>query len=99
MNHPPHDTASGEPSGQYLTFALGDEVFATDIRTVREIIQHGAMTSVPLMPHFVRGVINLRGAVVPVIDLHARFGRAPARIGKKSCIVIFDARRDGDRPQ
>jgi len=97
MTHPPHDQASSEPSGQYLTFALGDEVFATDIRTVREIIQHGAMTSVPLMPSFVRGVINLRGAVVPVIDLHARFGRAPARIGKKSCIVIFDALRDGDR--
>ncbi len=47
-----------------------------DIRTVREIIQYGPMTTVPLMPDFVRGVINLRGAVVPVIDLHARFGRA-----------------------
>jgi purine-binding chemotaxis protein CheW len=84
------DHAAGE-SAQFLTFTLGEEVFAMDIRTVREIIQHGAMTTVPLMPDFVRGVINLRGAVVPVIDLHARFGRAPARIGKKTCIVIFDA--------
>ena len=67
-----------------------------DIRTVREIIQVGPMTAVPLMPRFVRGVINLRGAVVPVIDLHARFGRAPARLGKKSCIVIFDGRHDGE---
>jgi purine-binding chemotaxis protein CheW len=77
-------------------FLLGEEVFAMDIRTVREIIQVGPMTAVPLMPGFVRGVINLRGAVVPVIDLQARFGRAAARLGKKSCIVIFDGRHDGE---
>lgn len=82
-------------SAQFLTFLLGDEVFAMDIRTVREIIQHGAMTGVPLMPEFVRGVINLRGAVVPVIDLHARFGRPPAQVTKKTCIVIFDAAGPG----
>jgi purine-binding chemotaxis protein CheW len=91
-------TAAGrEAAAQYLTFTLGEEVFAMDIRTVREIIQVGPMTTVPLMPGFVRGVINLRGAVVPVIDLHARFGRPAARIGKKTCIVIFDAVRDGER--
>ncbi len=89
--------AAAEASAQYLTFALGEEVFAMDIRTVREIIQHGAMTTVPLMPGFVRGVINLRGAVVPVIDLQARFGRPAAKISKKTCIVIFDATRDGER--
>ncbi len=81
---------------QYLTFSLGDEVFAMDIRTVREIIQHAAMTVVPLMPDFVRGVINLRGAVVPVIDLQSRFGRARTQVGKKTCIIIFDARVDGE---
>ena len=86
-----------EAPAQYLTFTLGNEVFAMDIRTVREIIQYGPMTSVPLMPDFVRGVINLRGAVVPVIDLQARFGRAPADIGKKTCIVIFDSLRDDER--
>ena len=75
---------------QYLTFSLRDEVFAMDIRTVREIIQHGAMTEVPLMPEFVRGVINLRGAVVPVIDLQSRFGRERAVLGKKTCVIIFD---------
>ncbi len=85
------DAAAAEASAQYLTFALGEEVFAMDIRTVREIIQHGAMTTVPLMPHFVRGVINLRGAVVPVIDLQARFGRPAAKVSKKTCIVIFDS--------
>lgn len=88
--------AADAPS-QYLTFMLGEEVFAMDIRTVREIIQYGPMTTVPLMPDFVRGVINLRGAVVPVIDLQSRFGRAAACIGKKTCIVIFDSVRDGER--
>jgi purine-binding chemotaxis protein CheW len=88
---------SATAAAQYLTFTLGDEVFAMDIRTVREIIQYGPMTGVPLMPDFVRGVINLRGAVVPVIDLQARFGRPAARVGKKTCIVIFDAQRDEDR--
>jgi purine-binding chemotaxis protein CheW len=76
---------------QYLTFSLGDEVFAMDIRCVREIIQHSNMTMVPLMPAFVRGVINLRGSVVPVIDLQSRFGRERARVGKKTCIIIFDS--------
>ena len=82
---------------QYLTFTLGDEVFAMDIRTVREIIQHAAMTVVPMTPDFIRGVINLRGAVVPVIDLQCRFGRAQTVAGKKTCVVIFDASGDGEK--
>jgi purine-binding chemotaxis protein CheW len=82
---------------QYLTFTLGDEVFAMDIRTVREIIQHAAMTVVPMTPDFIRGVINLRGAVVPVIDLQCRFGRALTVAGKKTCVVIFDASREGEK--
>jgi len=94
--------AAGAPADagtrtQFLTFTLGAEVFAMDIRTVREIIQIGPMTTVPLMPAFVRGVINLRGAVVPVIDLQARFGRPAAALGKKTCIVIFDSLRDDER--
>lgn len=96
---PPAGNVAGaaEPPLQCLTFLLGDEAFALDIRSVREIIQHGHMTPVPLMPEFVRGVINLRGAVVPVIDLRTRFGRSAAVIGKKTCIVIFDSVRDGER--
>jgi purine-binding chemotaxis protein CheW len=82
---------------QYLTFALGDEVFGMDIRTVREIIQLRPMATVPLMPDFVRGVINLRGAVVPVIDLSARFGRGQAAEGQRTCIVIFDSGQGGER--
>jgi purine-binding chemotaxis protein CheW len=84
---------------QYLTFSLGDEAFAIDIRTVREIIQHASMTVVPLMPAFVKGVINLRGAVVPVIDLQSRFGRDTASVGKKTCIVIFDASAQGEKQE
>jgi purine-binding chemotaxis protein CheW len=84
-------------SAQYLTFTLGEEVFAMDIRTVREIIQHANMTVVPLMPGFVRGVINLRGSVVPVIDLQLRFGRSTTRVGKKTCIVIFDASTEAEK--
>ena len=87
----------GALSAQYLTFMLGAEVFGVDIRSVREIIQYGTMTAVPLMPDFVRGVINLRGAVVPVIDLHARFGRPPSVISAMTCVVIFDAVREGER--
>ena len=90
-------SAVKEDSLQYLTFSLGDEVFAMDIRSVREIIQHGAMTVVPLMPEFVRGVINLRGAVVPVIDLQSRFGRPRSQPGKKTCVIIFDVGPEGDR--
>lgn len=82
---------------QYLTFSLGEEVFAMDIRTVREIIPHGTMTVVPHMPGFLRGVINLRGAVVPVIDLQARFGRMPAMVSSMTCDIIFDVSRDGEK--
>jgi purine-binding chemotaxis protein CheW len=93
----PQGPVDSGPALQYLTFSLGDEVFAMDIRCVREIIQHGNMTMVPLMPAFVRGVINLRGSVVPVIDLQSRFGRPRAQVGKKTCIIIFDATVDDEK--
>jgi len=82
---------------KYLTFALGEDTFAIDIRSVLEIIQDCIMTVVPMMPDFVRGVLNLRGAVVPVIDLQARFGRSPASFDKMTCVIIFDATDDGAR--
>ncbi|MEY2686373.1 MAG: hypothetical protein RL375_571 [Pseudomonadota bacterium] len=84
-------------TGQYLTFTLEDELFAVGIAAVREIIQYNQMTLVPLMPDFVRGVINLRGAVVPVIDLQARLGREPAQVGERTSIVIFEVRQGSDR--
>ena len=84
-------------SRQYLSFKLEQEDFALDIAHVREVLDLTRLTRVPKAPEYVRGVINLRGAVVPVIDLQARFGRPAARIGKKTCIVIFDSMRDGER--
>ena len=75
---------------QYLTFTLNGEVLAIDILQVREIIEFGALTQVPMMPVTIRGVINLRGAVVPVVDLSARFGRGAAAVLRRSCIVIVE---------
>lgn len=75
---------------QYLTFTLGGEMFAVGILCVKEIIEYGSLTEIPMMPTFIRGVINLRGAVVPVIDLAARFGGRPTEIGKRTCIVIVE---------
>jgi purine-binding chemotaxis protein CheW len=79
---------------QYLTFVLGPEMFAIDIRGIKEIIEYGGLTTVPMMPSFIRGVINLRGAVVPVVDLSVRFGREPTVLGRRTCIVIIEVGDD-----
>jgi purine-binding chemotaxis protein CheW len=83
-------------SAQYLTFSLADELFAVGILVIKEIIQFGQLTTVPLMPNYIRGVINLRGAVVPVIDLYARFGRGVAPVGKRTGIVIIEVAHEGE---
>lgn len=85
-----------EDEAQYLTFMLGGEMFAIGILGIKEILEYGQLTSVPMMPNFVRGVINLRGAVVPVVDLSARFGRHNAEVTRRSCIVIIEANGQGD---
>ena len=82
--------AAADGPQQYLTFLLGGEMFAVAILNVKEIIEYGNLTEIPMMPPFIRGVINLRGAVVPVIDLAARFGGAESQVGKRSCIVILE---------
>jgi purine-binding chemotaxis protein CheW len=79
----------------YLAFRLAGEVYAIDILRIREIIEYSLPTSVPMMPESVRGVINLRGAVVPVIDLAVRFGRAPTGVGKRTCFVIVEVEHAG----
>ncbi len=81
---------------QYLTFVLGSETYAIGILRVKEIIEYGKLTEVPMMPACVRGVINLRGAVVPVVDLLARFGKASSPVGKRSCIVIVEPPSQAD---
>ncbi len=83
-------THHGHDQNQYLTFVLGGEIFALGILSIKEILEYEAPTDVPMMPTFVRGVVNLRGAVVPVIDLCARFGRASGEVTKKTCIVIVE---------
>jgi purine-binding chemotaxis protein CheW len=75
---------------QYLTFTLGEEMFAIGILAIREIIEYGHLTEVPMTPPFIRGVINLRGAVVPVVDLAVRFARPASAVSKRTCIVIID---------
>ncbi len=85
--------ASAEPKQQYLAFGLGGESFAMEISYVKEVIHYGELTEVPLMPPFIRGVISLRGAMVPVIDLSVRFGRALTEIARRSCVVILEVPR------
>jgi purine-binding chemotaxis protein CheW len=75
---------------QYLVFTLGRETFAMDTRKVREVIQFEGLTEVPLLPACIRGVINLREAVVPVLDLGVRFGRGPSEAGRRTCIVVVE---------
>ncbi|MBW8896852.1 MAG: purine-binding chemotaxis protein CheW [Massilia sp.] len=83
-------------TAQYLTFMLGGEAFGIGIMAVKEIIEFAGITDVPMMPDSIRGVINLRGAVVPVMDLAARFGRPRTVPGKRTCIVIVElAGEDG----
>lgn len=87
-----HSASAAEPdkSRQYLIFTLNGEALAIDILCIREIIDYGQPTELPLMPEAIRGVINLRGAVVPVIDLSARFGRGRTAVGRRTCIVILE---------
>jgi purine-binding chemotaxis protein CheW len=82
--------ATAEKRGQFLAFTLGGEMFAMDIRSIKEVIQFVSLTEVPLVPDFIRGVINLRGSVVPVIDISVRFGRTVTEIGRRTCIVIVE---------
>jgi len=80
---------AAEPQ-QYLVFSLCGETFAIGICSIKEIIEYGQLTEVPMMPELVRGVINLRGAVVPVVDLAVRFGRKPTEVARRTCIVIVE---------
>ena len=84
-------------SAQYLTFLLGSEMFAISILSIKEIIEYGQLTEVPRMPSFIRGVINLRGAVVPVIDLSSRFNKSPSSVTRRTCVVILEVLYDGEQ--
>ncbi len=82
---------------QYLTFSLSGGEYAIAVLRVREIIEHETVTRVPSTPGFVRGVINLRGAVVPVVDLARKFALPESPVTKRTCIVIVEAESERER--
>lgn len=82
------DASGGD--GQFVIFGLQAERYAIPVRSVREIIEYRAMTAIPQTPSYVNGVINLRGIVVPVIDLGHKLGLPPCRAGRDTCIVIVE---------
>jgi purine-binding chemotaxis protein CheW len=84
-------------NGQYLTFFVGGEEYAVSILKVKEIIEYDTVTVVPNTAPWIRGVTNLRGNVVPVIDLAVKFGLPPSQVSKFSCIVITEVSYDGEK--
>jgi purine-binding chemotaxis protein CheW len=81
---------------QYLTFKLDEEIFALDISKVREVLDFTTITKVPRTPDFMRGVINLRGSVVPVIDMRLKFGMPATEKTVNTCIIIVEISLDGE---
>src|SRR6476619_3225550 len=81
---------------QYLTFKLGDEVFATDVSKVREVLEFTTITKIPRTPEFMSGVINLRGNVVPVVDLRLCFEMSKTENTVNTCIVVVEVLLEGE---
>ncbi|MBI5235753.1 MAG: chemotaxis protein CheW [Deltaproteobacteria bacterium] len=82
---------------QYLTFRLEDEVFALDISKVREVLDFTTVTKVPRTPDFMRGVINLRGSVVPVVDMRLKFGMTMTQKTVNTCVIIAEISLDNEK--
>jgi purine-binding chemotaxis protein CheW len=82
---------------QYLTFAIGEEEFAVPVLRVREIVAFGPVTRVPSAPPWIRGVVNLRGGVVPVVDLGTKFGLPAVPPGRRTCIVVVEVELAGEQ--
>ena len=99
--NPPLLATTLEPSsvqtlaGKYLTFRLGDESYGIAVLKIREIIKLTTITAVPQMPAYVKGVINLRGKIIPVVDLRAKFGLPPAESTERTCIVVVQVELAG----
>lgn len=85
-----------EVTRQYLTFTLGEVVFAVDVTNVREILEFTKITRVPGTPDFMRGIINLRGSVVPVIDMRLKFGMSETVKSIDTCIVVIEVSYEGE---
>ena len=80
---------------KYLTFRLGEEIYGIDISVVIEIIGIQPITSVPEVPDYVQGIINLRGKIIPVVDIRTKFGMARAEDTEETCIIVVDVQRGG----
>jgi purine-binding chemotaxis protein CheW len=83
-------------AGKYLIFSLGSEEFGTEVLKVREIMGIQDITAVPQVPSYVKGVINLRGKVIPVVDLRLKFGLPPEEYTPRTCIIVVRVRREGE---
>jgi len=83
-------TALLDREGKYLTFALAQEEYGLEILKVREIIGYIDVTAVPQTPHYVKGVVNLRGQVIPVIDLRTKFGMETTDVTEQTCIIVVE---------
>jgi len=81
---------------QYLTFQLSDEIFALDVSHVREILEFTTVTKVPKTPEYMRGVINLRGSVVPVLDMRLKFGMSMTEKTVNTCIIVVEVSFEGE---
>jgi purine-binding chemotaxis protein CheW len=93
MTTPPlNSNAAQAQAGRYLTFSLGLETYGLPVLNVREIIRLCPITPVPRMPDFIKGVINLRGTVIPVLDLRAKFQMAEAVFSERACIIVVQLR-------
>jgi purine-binding chemotaxis protein CheW len=92
----PGTQSTAELGGKYLTFQLGHEVYGLEILKVQEIIKMLDITKVPRTPAFVRGVINLRGKVIPVVDIRLKFGMEQIDTTEKTCIIVVQVTRDGE---
>lgn len=97
QNPPPSAATATSLAGKYLTVMLADEAYGIAVRAVREIIRFQKITPIPQMPGFVKGVINLRGRVIPVVDLRAKFG-INAHIAERTCIVVVQVEATAGKP-
>ena len=86
----PTEERAAVVTSQYLTFTLASELFAVPIETIREVIEFHGITRIPLAPAAVPGVLNLRGQVIPIVDLSVRFGRAPTAVGRRTCVIVVE---------
>jgi len=92
-------TAMADKEGKYLTFTLAEEEYGIGILKIREIIGMMPVTSVPRTPEFVKGVINLRGKVIPVMDLRLRFGMEEMEYSERTCIIVVEIDRQAGTVQ